>query len=256
MVQIRERSFLDLLDLSLIVARRRPFVLALAAVVGILPCAAFNYWVAQQPAFQEVYAEQVVLPWFEAPLATAPLTVVLGGLMFGERTSFRGVARTLAASFVPLVFYQVIVRALVMATVLVYPLIPARLVFLNEVILLERGKWRRVVGRSATLCGQQGAELFLQWLAQLVFGAVFGACFWVGSGALVHALASSEITWDEPAGADLYGFRFQCALWLTIAFFGVVRFMSYIDQRIRLEGWEVALRLRSVGRALEEARSW
>ena len=35
-------------------------------------------------------------------------------------------------------------------------------------------------------------------------------------------------------------------------FSAVVRFLSYIDRRIRLEGWEIELRLKSVGRALEE----
>ncbi len=256
LVQIRERSFLDLLDLALVVVRRWPLSLALAALAGALPFAAFNFWVAQQPDFETAYVEQILLPWLEGPLATAPLTVVLGGLMFGERPTLRRVARTLAASFFPLLLYQVLIRGALMATVVLYPLIPSRLVFLDEVILLERGQWGKVIGRSATLCGQQGAELFSRWMAQVFFGAVFVLCFWGGSGALVHALADSKVTWDKPVWADLYGFRFQFSLWLTIAFFGVARFLTYIDQRIRLEGWEVELRLRAVGRALEEARSW
>ena len=42
---------------------------------------------------------------------------------------------------------------------------------------------------------------------------------------------------------------FQAGVWLAIAYFGVVRFLSYIDRRIRLEGWEIELRFKAVGRA-------
>ena len=47
-----------------------------------------------------------------------------------------------------------------------------------------------------------------------------------------------------------------------VAFFAVARFLAYIDQRIRLEGWEVELRLRAVGRgdgggpAMVSALAW
>ena len=48
----------------------------------------------------------------------------------------------------------------------------------------------------------------------------------------------------------------QVGTWIAIAFFGVVRFLTYIDQRIRLEGWEVELRLRAAGAALEDPERW
>ena len=42
LVQIRERSYLDLLDLALLVVRQRPRALGLAAAAGIAPFAAVN----------------------------------------------------------------------------------------------------------------------------------------------------------------------------------------------------------------------
>ena len=39
LIQIRERSYLDLLDLALLVVRHRPRTSALAAVIGIVPFA-------------------------------------------------------------------------------------------------------------------------------------------------------------------------------------------------------------------------
>jgi hypothetical protein len=139
---------------------------------------------------------------------------------------------------------------------ILFPLIPSRLGFLNEVILLERGRATAVVKRCSTLCGNRGGDFFGQWVAQLCFGGLFVVCFWFGTGTAVHALTTSEVTWDEPGWGDFYGFRCQLAIWLAVAFFGVARFLTYLDQRIRLEGWEVKLRLQAVGRALEEASRW
>ena len=48
----------------------------------------------------------------------------------------------------------------------------------------------------------------------------------------------------------------QLGIWIVVAFFGVVRFLTYIDQRIRTEGWEVELRLRAAGLALEDTERW
>ena len=95
----------------------------------------------------------------------------------------------------------------------------------------------------------------MQWLGQLAFGLIFACCFWEGTGAVISALFKSELTWYRPFLADLGGFRFQLGVWIAIAFFGVARFLIYIDQRIRSEGWELRLRLQSVGRDLEEGRS-
>jgi hypothetical protein len=192
----------------------------------------------------------------EAPWATAPLTVVLGGLMFGDRPPAARVLRTLAAGLPAMVFYQLIVRGLLTGSVLLYPLVPSRLAFLNEVILLERGKALAAVKRCSTLTGNRGGDFFGQWLAQAFFGLLFVVCFWFGTGAVVTSLTTSELTWDEPGWGDLYGFRCQFAVWLAVCFFGVARFLTYIDQRIRLEGWELKLRLQAVGRALEEASRW
>ncbi|MEX0977827.1 MAG: hypothetical protein WDZ48_03190, partial [Pirellulales bacterium] len=37
----------------------------------------------------------------------------------------------------------------------------------------------------------------------------------------------------------------QCVLWIVAAYFAVARFLAYLDQRIRGEGWEVELFLRA-----------
>lgn len=254
LIQIRERSFLDLLDLALVVVRNRPVPLTLAALAGVAPCAALNAWLTSDPGFPLIYYLGALA--VEAPWATAPLTVVLGGLMFGERPSAVRVARALVRGLPALVFFQLVIRSVLTAFLVTFPIIPAKLAFLDEVILLERGKVTAAVKRSSTLTGSRGGDFFGQWLAQVFFGAAFVACFWFGTGGIVNALIGTELTWDEPGWGDLYGWRAQLAVWLAISFFGVARFLTYIDQRIRLEGWEVKLRLLTVGRSLEEAARW
>ena len=253
LIQIRERSFPDLLDLALVVVRSRPKTVGLAALAGVLPFAALNAWLTLDPEFP--FLGYLALLALEAPWATAPLTVVLGGLMFGEKPSARRVLATLVRRLPAMIAYQFVLRLFLLFPLL-YLIVPARLAFLDEVILLEGGEFRGVIRRCSTLSGNRGSDLFGYWAAELFFGALFVLCFWAGTDVIQNALTTSELTWDQPGWADLYGLRLQMAVWIAIAFFGVARFLTYIDQRIRLEGWEVKLRLQDVGRAMEEAGRW
>src|SRR4051812_4215043 len=99
LVQIRERTFLEVLDLALVVIRHRPAPIGLAAVVGIAPFAALNALLTSDPEFPLSLFTLLVL--LEVPWATAPLTAVLGGLMFDQRPTvdslLRGLLRALPA---------------------------------------------------------------------------------------------------------------------------------------------------------------
>lgn len=253
LVQIRERTFLEVLDLALVVVRSQPVVLGLAALTGIAPALALNAWLTSNPEFSPALFAMVV--FFEVPWATAPLTMVLGGLMFGQQPRAGPLLLRLMQAVPSLFVHQFLLRLALVGTLFLSPLLPTRLVFLNEVIVLEGAPWWKTWGRSAQLCARRGGDLFLQWLAQIFFGAVFIACFWVGTSKATSALLTSEMTWEQPGWGDLYGVRFQFALWLAIAFFTVARFLTYIDHRIRKEGWEIKLRLQNVGRVLEETQA-
>jgi hypothetical protein len=254
LVQIRERSFLDVLDLALVVVRRRPLTLGMVALAGIAPFEAFNEYLESR-AGGEAGPLWILLVFLESALATAPLTVMLGGLMFGERPSAGRIARRIGSGLGPLLFYQGLARGLcIIITPLVF-LIPARMAFLNEVILLERAGWRTAPARAADLGRDRGAELFSVWLVHLAFGLLFVVSFWWAIGKLTESLVM-DLTWAEPPWGEVFNWRTKLATWLAVAFFGVVRFLTYIDQRIRLEGWEIELRLKSVGAAMEDGEQW
>ncbi len=50
-----------------------------------------------------------------------------------------------------------------------------------------------------------------------------------------------EHAWD----AAMYTIYGPLALWLVVGYFTVVRFLAYLDLRIRREGWEVELMMRA-----------
>jgi hypothetical protein len=250
LIQIRERSFLDLLDLTLLVIRERPLTLSLAAFAGVAPFAALNLWLLADPSFSLIH--RLVVLVMETPWATAPLTLVLGDLMFGSQPSPKRYMKRLAVSLPVLFFTQFVLRAILLITVVGYPIVTWRFAFLDEVILLERIRGPRALARARTLGRGFETDLFLRWMAQVALGLTFALCFWTGAESISSTFIGNDLTWYRPGWNDLNGHLFQLAVWIAIAFFAVFRFLSYIDRRIRLEGWELAFRLKEAGRELEE----
>jgi hypothetical protein len=224
-------------------------------MLGIAPWAALNAWLTADAEGARVPI-QLLLIALEAPIAMAPLTIVLGGLMFGSRPGPRQVVSTILRQLGPMLIYQGLLRGVLVGSVVLAWLVPVRFAFLNEVVLLERGRWWKVWSRCGDLASGRGGELFGQWLSQVSFGSMFVLAFWVAS-ARVAGVFEGELTWVD-SGLDLvFNAWAIVGVWVALAFFAVVRFLTYIDQRIRLEGWEVELRLRAVGRTMrEELEAW
>lgn len=251
-VQIRAREPLEVFDLALVVVRRRPLAIVASAAVGIVPFAVLNRALMMAwPALEFWWPLLLVL---EAPLATAPLTVLLGGLMFGERPGARRMASDLIQGAPALIFYAGIVRGLVLVSLLLLPFLADRLAYLDEVILLERCRWSRVMDRGATLGRGVGGEALTRGLVQLLFAGILMGMGWWALPKFVESL-TDRWTPSRPE-PPLTVIGVHLAAWVALAFFGVVRFLSYIDQRIKIEGWEVELRLRAAGAMMEDDRRW
>lgn len=266
LVTVRERNVLDVLDLALEVIRSRPRPIAAAALVGIAPCAAFNYAVyALLPEVPALWWGLLVL---QVPWATAPLTVVLGDLMFGGKSRTREIVKRLARSIGALFLYQFLIRSLLLWTCLPGILIPFLFSFLNPVILLERergSKDRRrrklfqTLRRSATLSGDRGSELLGFWLAQMGFGALFLLGFRTAASSLWNLIVRGTLAptfpdWNDDAAMIEFvcGPTVQAGAWIVVTFFATANFLSYIDQRIRIEGWAVEVSLSEVARGMRE----
>ena len=109
----------------------------------------------------------------EVPWATAPLTLVLGDLMFGIPARLRAVRQDAARRPSGLDPEPVLVRGICCLSSCFYPVMPSQYAFLNEVILLERSGAFRQFKRSRTLSRGFEGEFFMRWLGQLFLGTIF-----------------------------------------------------------------------------------
>ena len=252
-IAICERTWADNLDLALHVVRTYGGPLAICALVTIVPLAVANYflltWMFPDPtgdeAFPGIFYWMVCLVLIEAPLATAPATLYLGQALFVEKPSARMVARDFFSCLPQLVLLQGLLRVILILPVITWFIPYTMWPYLNEVILLERNPLVGRRGQISTLKrssllhrGNNGEYLLRAILSGLLALLLVVAISWT-EVILVRNLFGFE------TGPTLGIFEIQAALWLVAVFFAVARFLTYLDGRIRNEGWEVELLLRA-----------
>jgi hypothetical protein len=252
-IAIRERSWLDNLDLALHVIRAHLGGVIGCTLAGAVPMMAINHtlisWLtagqAEWDSLPQVLGWSIVLVMIEAPLAMAPLTIYLGQALFVERPGPRRVAAEFAGSLPQLLLFQVLVRTSLAVPIVTWFLPYTFWPYLNEVIVLERNPLSARSGGMSTLKrsgllhrGNSG-----DYLARALASALVAIALLVG----IELAQTTAIEWllGLESGWTLDALSLQAALWIVAAYFTVVRFLSYLDQRIRFEGWEVELLLRA-----------
>ena len=120
----------------------------------------------------------------ETPWATAPLTLVLGDLMFGVRPATgqdledAGCRRSRRSSSL-----SSWCAGLLLLVLIGYVLVPSRFCVPERGGLARAGRARcGAFGRSRAICRGFGGELFMRWLGQIVLGLTFALCFQNGGG--------------------------------------------------------------------------
>ena len=265
-IVIRERSYIDILDLSLRVIRAYAGPLCLALLTGIVPFFLLNAWLLSglvgtgieveiDPAYGYLL---IVLVIWELPLATAPATLFLGRVLFQQeplpgKDAAVEITRGLWRSAPQLFFYQVLLRPLLVFPVFTWLWLFSARPYLNEVLLLERNPfWQRSPQKPSTarrvraLHSAHTGYLLGRWFAALAIGLILFVVF-SSSALILHGMLFDA--WEMETLVVHYS---QLALWLVVGFFAVVRYLGYLDLRIRREGWEVELLLRSEHHRLTE----
>jgi hypothetical protein len=193
---------------------------------------------------------------FEIPLATAFVTLYLSKAVFEETPSAKQIFRDFWNSLPQLLLFQVFLRSLLIPFVITWFIPFAFWPYLSEVILLERNPLRRsdkrglsTMARSFALHSASGGDLFGRWMASVAFGLIWMLALWAALFELRLLLTGR---WMPDAA--FYLVYLQLAIWIIVGYFSVVRFLTYLDSRIRTEGWEVELRLRAEAARL--ARRW
>ena len=168
---------------------------------------------------------------------------------------------TLLAMLLPLLVYSLggevdysLEVAIPLLMLLVLCAVRAFRPYINEIIVLEKNPLRSrtapmTVGkRSSNLHNSAAGELFAQWLGSCVVAFVLlQIVFW--SVFVVYRVMFGD---DNIHGWVALRVIRPFSLWVVVAFIGVARFLSYLDLRIRQEGWEVELLIRAEAARLAE----
>lgn len=234
-VAFRDRAVVDVLDLALrfLVVQAGPYakvglVVLVPALVVVLSAGRLLGWPA---------AWGVALP--VAMVAEIPFTVLASRLVFEERVRARDVLLAAAIALPRLALARLLAIAAV-AVALFLLVVPgvwlaASLLFLGEVLLLERGP--KTVARTERLAshGLDGVLLALVTLALLPVVAVLFADI-AGRGLLGELL---EIRPPLPIWRSYGGVLPVLGLLAQVPLRATTRFFCYLNVRTRVEGWDI-----------------
>jgi len=283
-IAVRERNLLETFDLALHVVREfwRPWLAC--SLLAILPLAVLNYaligWMADIDYAEDYipfrfYWTMSLLVYLEAPLASSLVIGFLGPAVFMERPSVRQVLREVMQFAPQLTLCQLLLRGILPAWLLLLTLdrydvnifvevflLPGLAIYatvvralrpnISEIILLEKNPLRAknpnqlTIGkRSAHLHDPSASDLFGRWIGSAMLCALLVGIVFTTLVVAVGVLFSQWLP-----GWYTAEFLYPAALWTVAAFMSVVRFLNYLDLRIRHEGWEVELLMRAEGMRL------
>lgn len=251
-----------------------PWALCNLLLVGWIPLSETMESIYDEETLEQRYRYiwlMVSLVYLQAPLAGAFTTYYIGQAIFEQRPPWPRVFRETGAVALRLLWSLGVVRGAIPAMLLVLsnwgqPLAGGREIFwifvlliwatalrsfrpfLPEILLLERCPIFARAGshtlsathRSRLLHNPLGGDLFGRFLlggsviALLALGLFYTFVF-------VFEAVSNSSQWSLTVTLVLL----PLALWIAAGFSVLVRFLSYLDCRIRLEGWEVELSLRA-----------
>lgn len=284
-ISIRKRSVSELFDLALTIVRSHWRALLILLVLGAVPWIVIDYFLLWQlmhfglgdPSRWACSWLMMLLVVSQAQYGTSLITLYLGDAMFVGQPNWKQVAKR-SLSISPLfiwlhgclrMVFPVAALAWMLEIhepndfgVLIGVFIPGLVAlglafrafrpFVTEMILLEKTPWRpkrsgeiSFAKRSKALHSHASSELFGRFILSCLFAAPLSLSFqslFVQIDSLLNLSAGYEWT--------LASYYWVVSLWLTAGFIAIFRFLSYIDIRIRQEGWAIELKMKAEGQKL------
>ena len=215
--------------------------------------------------------DMTALVVIEAPLASIFTTAYLGKVVFLDRPSIGEVFRDVTTLLPRVAWTQLLLRGTAVAWLLCLTLdrygefdvfteffllgglagyamlIRALRPYINEIVLLERNPLRAtapeaitVSKRNSQLHAPSSGDLLARWLGSALFAVLLTVSV-LGTFVFLYGVFLNE--WKlQPF---MFVWAYPLSMWLVAGYMSVVRFLNYIDLRIRHEGWEVELRMRA-----------
>lgn len=241
-IAMRKRDSQEIMDLALLVLKQWWKQLLPAMVMGALPFLLFSRWESQLPMDETVGVfEWCFLLLLFAPWASAPVEIVLGRLMFSQPLSIVEIIKQLFSRPFSMLFYQGFLRFFCILFGVTLIFLPNFLGFVNEIIYLERTPFRGVRKRQSALAYK--ADLIGLNFQILYFSLIFITAGTIGLSTLLSVLKSSDM-WEQPEWPGIIDWKIQLFTWSSMQFFAIVRFLNYLDTRIKAEGWDLEHRVR------------
>lgn len=242
-VVLRPRALGEILDLAALwcFAVDRGLYARLAAIV-LLPslglCAAAR-WLGEW-SWSEVWILAIVL----GTVTQGVFTIATSRALFAAEVPVREVLRGFAARLPAYLVALVITRGLLALSALTVVLLPvawARVAFIHEACLLEGASPIAATERAWALGRARGLEISV-----LVggLGLAIGASI-VAAELLGHGVVEFVLQLGRPFGdlvhedGSLYALL---GLQAAIPYVAVARFLGYVDERTRGDGWDIQLR--------------
>jgi hypothetical protein len=282
-IVIRQRGIWDILDLSLRITRIYARPLLLSGLFLGLPLALLNAWLLHWVVADEYSGETIsrylglmmLLVFLQTPVATLPTTALLGRVLFLQDLSWRAILADVRQAASGICRTQLLVRGGWLVALLMINLRPSleagdteiwlwlvgvyslllRLTrpYINEIVLLERNPVRPRPGRTITIGRRARAlhrpntsDLVSRWwtaaAATAALSASLGMTAWFAVG-----IVTNQWRW----GPLLVELILPGTFWLAAIYTTVVKFINYLDLRIRREGWEVELEVRAVAHEIK-----
>ncbi|MFK7736772.1 MAG: hypothetical protein AB8B50_12115 [Pirellulaceae bacterium] len=289
-IEIRQRSGLELFDLSLVVLRQHFWPIVLTSLLLGLPLLLIDLacirWIFSKDAFfavenlespeaalyQRHAAHLIALFCVQFPLMSLPTTIMLGNIVFYQPLRFKDLLGRLR----PIAWRSIFVLGILrfgLVTLVLEPFVSSQVAFhwATELFILALLPILALLIRSVAPFGPEvlGLELCPLWkkkgepivtyrqrsrrlhytLAGEHMGRMLGtvlACVLLGAmllGIQMFFVGATTGLWQW--GATISWVCLPITLWAIGVFLSVVRFLSYLDSRIRLEGWEIELHMRA-----------
>jgi hypothetical protein len=260
-----------------------PMMLMNLALLGWLvseetTLAAENSFAPESRVWWRYFWHLIALTTMQFPIVSIPVTLFLGAQIFFLPTSLKDILKNLWSlsgqiililgvfrlGFLGIVVELMIRRdfnfgflegSFLLAAFPISLLIRAFWPFAPEIISLERCRLFKnqtneisYSKRRSGLHGPLQGDLMLRMLGAIVISILL-LLMTVGTALFGKAIFGGSWDWNLFFSLAVL----PCCLWLVGVFLAVFRYLSYIDSRIRLEGWEIDLRLRAEAHRLAES---
>lgn len=295
-IVIRQRSSLELLDLSMLVLKRHFVKLAIVGCLLGVPLLLIDVlllkWMISEDALisSEMFGDPELFAFFryvsnlcvlfflQFPIISLPITLFLGAQIFYIPITVKEICRNLLQVFWPTFFVLGVLRLGLVGIVVqiairdtnrldgfealllfvaapIIVLVRTLFPFSPEIIGLERCPVRPKESAAVSYSSRRSNlhnPLQSTLMSRMSLAAFFGfllLMMTLGVALFIQATITGSWDWNDLFYLAILPF----ALLAVGIFLAVYRYLSYIDSRIRLEGWEVELRVRAEAGRLEQA---